>query len=464
MPKQPQSPVELFFSYSHKDEELRRQLEVHLTVLERLGLITGWHDRKITAGVEWENALDTHLNTAKIILLLISADFIASDYCYGIEMQRAFERHRAGEAYVIPIILRPCDWEETSFAKFQALPKDGRPVTSWGDQDEALKNVTRGIKAAIQSLPDFSRTSLTDSSQAVTPFAERSTQAGFRAEPSLGPLVFKLCDRSAQVNTFADFFIHNLKNCAGAPQIYFIQGKETECHESLVERLIHTHIIPIAEKKWGEQKGVVLLKKPQWVYEGEPIELQRELRRSIFAEFDRGYIGDDLSAGALSNLISSSLYPLVVIRHNIYAEHWNNLTRGLLEWYINYWTEISGNSSGTQFLIFLNVIYPAQMSGVWWKSWFTSKKFDKSVIQKELQDISTTSNKSCPCLLLKELAPPRQYDVGDWFAQHNIYDEKMRRELMQKIFETKDVPVTMAEIEHELKRIHQDFIRTRGYS
>src|SRR5438067_2533914 len=96
------------------------------------GLIVDWHSRSISAGEERAKEIDAHLNTAHIILLLISANFLASNYCYGIEMQRALERHETGEARVIPIILRPVDWEHIpSLSKLQALPTKAKPVTTW---------------------------------------------------------------------------------------------------------------------------------------------------------------------------------------------------------------------------------------------------------------------------------------------------------------------------------------------
>jgi hypothetical protein len=102
-------PVKLFYSYAHKDEELRQKLETHLSLMRRSGQIAGWHDRDIDAGKEWKESIDENLDSAQIILLLVSADFLASDYCYDIEMKRAMERHELREACVVPIILRPCD-------------------------------------------------------------------------------------------------------------------------------------------------------------------------------------------------------------------------------------------------------------------------------------------------------------------------------------------------------------------
>jgi hypothetical protein len=140
----------LFFSYSHVDENLRDQLEIHLSSLRRQGLIDSWHDRRITAGEEFGPAIDDHIDTADVILLLISPDFIASDYCYDREMKRALERHQRGDARVIPVILRPCDWHDLLFGKLLGTPKDGHPITKWPNVDEAFQDVVSAIKGALK--------------------------------------------------------------------------------------------------------------------------------------------------------------------------------------------------------------------------------------------------------------------------------------------------------------------------
>jgi hypothetical protein len=142
----------VFFSYAHGDEALRSELAKHLSLLQHQGIIAGWHDRQILAGTPWADAIDTHLQTAALILLLVSPDFIASPYCYNIEMQRAMARSEAGEARVIPIILRPVDWHSAPFGTLQALPKDGRPVTSWPNRDDAFLDIARGIRAVAEEL------------------------------------------------------------------------------------------------------------------------------------------------------------------------------------------------------------------------------------------------------------------------------------------------------------------------
>ena len=143
-------PVEVFFSYAHEDERLRDQLEKHLSILKRQGVIAGWHDRKIGAGKEWALEINEHLESAQIILLLVSASFLASDYCHDMEMRRALERHNRGEAVIIPVLLRPVDWHGALFGKLQALPKNAKPVTTWWNRDEAFRNIAEGIRRSIE--------------------------------------------------------------------------------------------------------------------------------------------------------------------------------------------------------------------------------------------------------------------------------------------------------------------------
>jgi hypothetical protein len=142
--------VRLFYSYSHRDAELRDELERHLAMLGRDGLISAWHDRQINAGSEWAGEIDSHLESAQIVLLLVSADFLASNYCYDIEATRALERHERGEAVVIPIILRPCDWQSAPFGRLQALPSDAKAVTDWANRDQAFKNIAKEIREVVR--------------------------------------------------------------------------------------------------------------------------------------------------------------------------------------------------------------------------------------------------------------------------------------------------------------------------
>lgn len=146
--------VEIFFCYAREDEELRKRLEKQLRALKRQGIIDLWHDRAISAGTEWEREIDKHLNTAKIILLLVSPDFMDSDYCYSKEMLRAMDRHKRGDARVIPVILRPVYWQGAPFGELQALPTDAKAIISrdWQQLDDAFFDVAEGIRKVALEL------------------------------------------------------------------------------------------------------------------------------------------------------------------------------------------------------------------------------------------------------------------------------------------------------------------------
>lgn len=142
-------PIEIFFSYAHEDEELMDVVRLQLVVRERMGEIVKWHDRMIPAGDEWRTQIDHRIEHAHVILLFMSPHFLASRYCYEIEGEIALRRHREGNARVIPVVLRACDWTVTPFGELQALPRDGVPITQWPDMDQASLDVARSIMESI---------------------------------------------------------------------------------------------------------------------------------------------------------------------------------------------------------------------------------------------------------------------------------------------------------------------------
>jgi hypothetical protein len=145
------SPAKLFISYSLQDKLLYRELETHLRSLQHQGVIEPWvsgsNDRAAVTDAQFSSDLK-RLAEAEIILLLVSPSYLASDFLYGAEMKQIFEKHATGRAMVIPVLLKPCLWQETPLGKLQALPLNGKPVTSWSNQDEALVQVARGIQEA----------------------------------------------------------------------------------------------------------------------------------------------------------------------------------------------------------------------------------------------------------------------------------------------------------------------------
>ena len=145
--------LKIFCCYAHQDQPLFFKLKAHLASLVRNGIINIWEDNEINSGIAWKKEVNGHLDAAHIILLLISPDFMASDYCYSKEMKRAMERHEQGTALVIPILLRPVSWKGMPFEKLQVLPNNARPITMWRNRDEAFLLVAQGIEQAAKLLP-----------------------------------------------------------------------------------------------------------------------------------------------------------------------------------------------------------------------------------------------------------------------------------------------------------------------
>ena len=179
----------VFMSYSHKDEELRQELEKHLAGLHRQGAISSWHDRRIGPGEEIHTQISVQLDAADIILLLVSADFLASDYCYNRELKRAMERHDEATARVIPVILRPCDWQGSPFGHLNAVPTDGEPITKHATLDDGFLDVARAVRFAAESIvgsrsPDASHgNGRTESADSPTP-GPRSSRLRVKREIS----------------------------------------------------------------------------------------------------------------------------------------------------------------------------------------------------------------------------------------------------------------------------------------
>lgn len=143
----------VFTAYAHADEDLRDELETHLAMLKRAGRIAIFHDRKILPGQDWAAILDERLLSADIVVLLVSPHFLASDYCFGVEMATALDLQRQGLAIVVPVIVRPSDWNHPPLAALQAVPTDARPITVWPNRDEAFLDVVVRIRTLLDALP-----------------------------------------------------------------------------------------------------------------------------------------------------------------------------------------------------------------------------------------------------------------------------------------------------------------------
>ena len=208
--------VKIFFCYAHEDEPLLNKLKAHLKPLQRQGLIDFWYDRGISAGTEWEQEIKDQLNSSQIILLLVSADFMNSDYCYSTEMKRALERDNQKEARVIPIILRPVDWQDV-LGKLQALPTDGTPIIDrrWHTSDEALFSVAQGIRKVVVELTKQSLDIASEADIQMPKLKPTEAPANVLKQPGKSELLVTaedfswLCTRILKVNYHSDVISGN---------------------------------------------------------------------------------------------------------------------------------------------------------------------------------------------------------------------------------------------------------------
>lgn len=224
---------------------MRNELELHLAMLKRTGLLSSWHDRRVSAGSELDQTISQHLEEADVILLLLSPHFLASDYCYEKEARRALERHNAGAAVVIPVILQPCDWLASPFSRLRATPKDGKPVAKYPNINDAFLEVTQDIRAAAQQL------NKSDTAREGAPISHGAKEPGIRSSNLRLKRTFSDRERDTfvdeaynyitkffenslaevqQRNPAIDFRFKELSATGFTAAIYVGGAKRTSCH------------------------------------------------------------------------------------------------------------------------------------------------------------------------------------------------------------------------------------------
>jgi hypothetical protein len=201
-----QPSLQLFYSYSHRDAALLDQLRTAINQLVHDGLIADWYDGELPAGSRWSREIAQRLQSADVILLLVSSDFLASDFCRSYEMNIALQRESAGDALVIPILLRPvADWQRSEFAHLTTLPRNRRAVTLWSNRDLAYASIVEDVRRAIEELQTV------------------------RIHDSGQPEVPKLTDDSASPHEQQERPGSQVINVDFATSTYRLQGASTGC-------------------------------------------------------------------------------------------------------------------------------------------------------------------------------------------------------------------------------------------
>lgn len=393
--------IKVFYSYSHKDEELRNELENHLAMLKQEGVIEGWHDRKIGAGNEWVGEIDEHLNTAHIILLLISSDFLASGYCRDIEVKQAMERHNAGNARVIPVILRACDWKRALFSKLQVLPKDGLPVKKWADRDDAFLDVAEGMRRAVEQMVADNRGE-----------ENRPTATLRYVKPAASPrqlyLIPYLCDRSEQETRLEDAL---REHKAHRPFLCVVHGDEQECHDMFLLRLLQISL-----------PGLLKLKADQaleeryamaWPSRRKPGPDPLDSFRGSLAKV----IGcnNQASNEQMAQILAREEKP-VVIHTNLLTSNWKPDGKELIESFIKWWSNWPDLPPGRILIICLFLKYERGKERDLWLRWRLTRH--NKEFRTFIEELDRNEHCRLPGAVLPELRAIRRIDVEHWVHSH----------------------------------------------
>jgi class 3 adenylate cyclase len=284
------------------------------------------------------------------------------------------------------------------------------------------------------------------------------------AEPNLGRLVSKLCDRQAQEEEFRERFRRALLENPGSPQVFFIPGEEGQCHESLVERLVHrAEELTVTESSTGREKAI------PWQHEGELAQRTSRLLYSLFENLGpsarKPASTTDLSPAAFSRLIEASLNAYIVLKHDLRTGRWDAITEALLANYLQFWSDLPHSEVRPPVLIFISVILPRGEKSGWKKllpDALDPTTTHRNSIHRTLKSLEKRA--AVPCRVLAELPPVTRDDVLDWFRDHSIYESEAHRiRAVDRLFSNGVMrPKAMMEIERFCQEELRNFAAERG--
>jgi len=400
-------PVNLFLSYSRADSTLVETFLKHLAPLKTTGLVRTWYDRELKPGADWDREIQEHLEQSDIVVLLISADFLATDYCVTHEFRRALERHSDGEIRIIPVILRPVRWETTPIGQFQALPTRAVPVSRWPSADEAFEDVVRGIEGTVA---EFSEARL----------SVRKARESFRLRVGLSAL----CDRQDQEAEFLFTFDEEMSALA-RPQIFFTFGSDLDRHDLLVQRLFNRQIISWVSLRNRSALGVITL-DPRVCTDMERTKkiFTVELYEAIYSQANQilpqpSAFVHDSGASLVAGLREHSL---IALQHNVDGAAPFEWITGFWNWYLNKFWQDTLDSSRPRVVVFANIVFPVEK-----RSWFrlgtrvdSSRIMRRSVVNA-LRRLCLEIKPNCRAVCLPELTPVHQKHIEEWIRKCGFY-------------------------------------------
>ena len=413
----------IFFSYSHADTKLYKQLRKHFAALERATLVQCFADRQILPGDEWDHVIKQALDECDLVLLLVSPDFIASQYCYEEEVQRALERNRTdpNQCRIVPVFLRPCDFKHTAFSRFQGVPRSGA-ITTFRNRDIAFKEVATFVRE----------------------LAERGAKGTLLAEPprSARPesraLAFlpHLADRSIHEERIAEVFRSARQRQRRRPILLIVHGDRRECHDFFLKRLERAipRLLGMADRP---------LQRPT------PVRWPSELRGTPEAVF-----GPAIAASIDTAPIDAGAKEIVdgICRFNgitflpatTHSQTWGKRGGDLLNAYLAFWRDAPEIKPSRALVLALSIKY--------------ENHSEDEVIRRKLEEFL------CPETLdgvvLPELRPITRSELDSWPYQREVRAvfpwPEVLLDRLDNVFIPPEEALPMSELAERLKQVLQE--------
>ncbi|MFY0630912.1 MAG: toll/interleukin-1 receptor domain-containing protein [Flavobacteriaceae bacterium] len=453
--------MKVFISYSHQDEELKDELLKQLSGFKRKGIIDIWNDRKIIAGDNWKNEIDQNLEIANIIILLISADFIASDYCNDIELKRALERHedRNDPALVIPIILRDCHWEQEDFSHLQCLPTGGKPVMNkrhWSTVDEAFTDVAIGLSKVFEKRKN-TVLEITDNNSndfkniLSTPDTDVTIAESYKYN----------CNRSKQGETFKEHFYENVDD--SLLQFSFIYGEKDQQIDSFFTRI---YLEVLNENAEDSIKKIDLKEENYSTFkfgnsiDGTIKKFRRILERNIKIESDEE-LKKEFNSHQITKLKSIKSYKFLVFQLKVNSQDCINTKHGaaFVNWLLNEFFQANIKfTSDTKIIFFFSLTFNHK------KSLFSSIKSKKNKLIRQISEsvrrceIFDNNDEVARIFCdMDELESVNTIELLEWF--NKLYrNQQTAKNVMHDLFGSEDKDRSMSEIELQLHPVVDYFL------
>jgi hypothetical protein len=420
----------LFISYSHHDAPALARLQVHLKPFERAGRIKRWDDTRIVAGQHWAREIREALSSARVAVLLISADFLASDFIVKYELPELLAAARSKDVVLLPVLLKPCaHHRHSALADIQFVNSTERPLAGLTEVEQ---------EALWAKLADI----ITSYLPAVD--AEEST--GEATDPQLGRIISRRCDRLVQACEFKRLFDTHMMRGDERLQFYVVHGELGECHDSLIMRFL-AHIESRASETGESSRAAMKTARGVWAFGPPHARLLHVL----------GHLAEELrprptrlDEEAISLALRSSLFSFVVLQYDLLVERWDRWMLMAIKDYAAFLKRATAYKTGAEVVVFLNVIYPASPG---WLGWLTRKRS----VARCLSGLESSAITVFP-----ELEAVSRVDVIEWFKQHVVCDEAVVLRKCEEIFKAQGRR-RMADIEPLLASAFEQYAADQGY-